>query len=116
MRYPTAGRNNPIVSAHILNLKLLDSGPSGAGSPITKLDWSGRFGYDDSILFNVVWVGNATLLLKESNRNSDNGNVVVFDFTSGTFHGHVVRTLGLHGEESDEGWIDSVSANPLISC
>lgn len=116
MRYPTAGHNNPIVSAHILNLKLLDSGPSGVGSPITELDWSGRFSHANSILFNVAWVGNATLLLKESNRNSDDGNVVVFDSPSGNFHGDVVRKLGKHGEENDEGWIDSVSANSLTSC
>lgn len=116
MRYPTPGHNNPIVSAHVLNLKLLDSDPSDADSPITELDWNGRFDRDDSILFNVAWVGDATLLLKESNRNSDDGNVVVFDLTSGTFHGDVVRKLGKHGEENDEGWIDSVSVNPPTSC
>jgi len=109
MRYPTAGHNNPIVSVHVLNLRLLDSDPSDASSFVADLDWDGRFESDDSILFNVAWLGNTTLLLKESNRNSDDGNVVVFDLTPGTFHGGVVRKLGKYGEENDDGWIDSVS-------
>ena len=109
MRYPTAGHNNPIVSAHVLNLKLVDSDSYDASSFVADLDWDGRFKRDDSILFNVAWLGNATLLLKESNRNSDDGNVVMFDLTPRTFHGGVVRKLGKHGEENDDGWIDSVS-------
>lgn len=109
MRYPTAGHNNPIVSVHVLNLRLLDSDPRDASSFVADLDWDGRFERDDSILFNVAWLGDTTLLLKESNRNSDNGNVIVFDLTPGTFHGGVVRKLGKHGEENDDGWIDSVS-------
>lgn len=108
MRYPTAGRNNPIASAHVLNLRLLDPDPSHAGTFVTDLDWDGRFERDDSILFNVAWVGNTTLLLKESNRNSDDGNVIALDLMPRTFHGRVVRKLGKHGEESDDGWIDSV--------
>jgi len=108
MRYPTTGHKNPIVSAHILNLRLLDSDPSDANSFVAGLDWGGRFERGDSIVFNVAWVGNMTLLLKESNRNSDDGNVVVFDLSRGTFHGDVVRKLGKDGEENDDGWIDSV--------
>ena len=106
MRYPTPGHNNPIASAHILNLRFLD--PSDASSSVTDLDWEGRFQQGDSILFHVAWVGNATLLLKESNRNSDGGNVVVFNLDHGTFHGGVVRKLGKNGEVNDDGWIDNV--------
>jgi len=113
MRYPTPGHNNPIASAHVLNLGLLDSDSSDASTYVADLDWGGRFERDDSTLFNVAWVGNTTLLLKESNRNSDDGNVVVFDLTPGTFHGGVVRKLGKHGEENDDGWIDSVSHSEL---
>lgn len=108
MRYPTTGHNNPIVSACILSLRFLDSDPSHANSFVADLDWRGRFEQSDSIVFNVAWVGNMTLLLKESNRNSDDGNVVVFDLSRGTFYGDVVRKLGKNGEENDDGWIDSV--------
>lgn len=113
MRYPTAGHNNPTVSAHVLNLRLLDSDPSNASSFVADLDWGGRFERDDSILFDVAWLGNTTLLLKESNRNSDDGNVIVFDLNPGTFRGGVVRKLGNHGEENDNGWIDSVGHSEL---
>ena len=108
MRYPTAGHNNPIVSVHVLNLRRLSPNPSDASSFVVDLDWGGRFEEDDSILFNVAWVGNTILLLKEANRNSDNGNVVVFDLDR-TFYGAVVRKLGKDGEQNDDGWIDSVS-------
>lgn len=114
MRYPTSGHNNPIVSAHVLNLRILDSDPSDASSFVADLNWGGRFERDDSILFNIAWVSNTTLLLKESNRNFDDGNVAVFDLTPGTFHGGVVRKLGKHGEENDDGWIDIVSNFKLI--
>lgn len=114
MRYPTAGHNNPIVDARVLNLRPLGSHPSYASSFVDDLDWGGRFEKEDSVLFNVAWVGNTTLLLKESNRNSDSGNVVTFDLNLGTFRGDVVRKLGKNGEENDDGWIDSVScSNPL---
>ena len=115
MRYPTPGHNNPIVSARVLDLSLLDSGLSNASSLVADLDWDNRFERDDSILFNVAWVGNATLLLKESNRNFDDGNVVVFDLTPGTFRGSVVRKLGKNGEENDDGWIDSVGHSGIYS-
>ena len=102
------GHNNPIVSARTLDLRFLDSDPSGGNPFVADLDWGGRFEQGDSIVFNVAWVDNMTLLLKESNRNSDDGNVVVFDLSHGTFHSDVVRKLGKDGEENDEGWIDSV--------
>ena len=108
MRYPTTGHNNPIVSARMLDLRFLGSDPSDANFFVAALDWGGRFEQGDSIVFNVAWVGNTTLLLKESNRNSDDGNAVVFDLSRGSFHGDVVRKLGKDGEENDDGWIDSV--------
>ena len=114
MRYPTAGHNNPIVTARILDLRFLGSNPS-ASSSVADLDWGGRFEQGDSVVFNVAWVGDTSLLLKESNRNSDNGNVVLFDLNRGTFRGSVVRKLGKNGEENDDGWIDSVGHSGIYS-
>ena len=67
---------------------------------------------EDSIIFDVVWITNETLIVKEVSRAADKGNVVFFDIGASSFRGNgrVVRALGPKGEEGDEGWIDSVRA------
>ncbi len=55
----------------------------------------------------VVWVGPAALLIKETDRAARIGNVVLFDDDAS--RGVVVRKLGREGEEGEDGWIDHVS-------
>lgn len=114
MKYPKPGYNNPLVTAHVFDLDLYlakdQSTTPGLGRAIFDLDWEQRKSTTDSIISEVAWVGNATLLIKEVNRNADDGNVILFnlDATRSKSYGRVVRKLGRAGEEGDDGWIDAV--------
>ncbi|KAI0065509.1 hypothetical protein BV25DRAFT_1798631 [Artomyces pyxidatus] len=116
MRYPKPGYHNPLVSVHVFDLKryLAESAlvsDFSAAEVTLELDWRDRKPKNDSIIMEIVWLGNDTLLLKEVNRNADDGSVVLFEITDsqtvGTDVGRVVRKLGAHGEEGDDGWIDA---------
>lgn len=114
MKYPKPGYSNPLVSVHIFDLSgYLVRGQisdSAAESTLT-LDWDGRHPSNDSIIQDVTWVGNTTLVLKEVNRNADDGNVVLFELNTSNMlrdNGKVVRKLGKEGEQGDGGWIDHV--------
>jgi hypothetical protein len=51
------------------------------------------------------------LIMKQLNRNADDGNVVFFDLREDhltRYYGRVVRKLGKAGEEGDDGWVDCV--------
>lgn len=114
------GYKNPIVTAHVFSLDAYDNSnktssfrPSHAAEKATQtLSWDGRLAPEDSIIFEVVWINNETLIVKEVNRAADKGNIVFFDTGAPSFHGdgRVVRALGAKGEEGDKGWIDSVRA------
>jgi dipeptidyl aminopeptidase len=119
MKYPKPGYNNPTVTVHVFDLGLYleesKGDMTGLGLPLKNstltLDWEARKPAEDGIIFEVAWVGNVTLLIKEVNRNADNGSVVLFnlDVTESRTYGRVVRKLGKMGEEGDDGWIDAVS-------
>ncbi|KAF8219046.1 hypothetical protein L208DRAFT_1418942, partial [Tricholoma matsutake] len=84
MKYPKPGYKNPLVSVHVFDLGryLEDSAVSAAGFPAAdathELYWTDRHPADNSIIAEVAWVGNASLILKEVNRNADDGHVVIF--------------------------------------
>ncbi|KAK7440383.1 Dipeptidyl peptidase 4 [Stygiomarasmius scandens] len=116
MKYPKPGYNNPLVSVHVFDLGrfLTDDSVINAGFPAENvtmtLDWDGRHPVENSIISEVTWVDDEQLLVKEVNRNADNGSVVFFDFkgtSDSRSKGRVVRKLGRDGEQGDEGWIDS---------
>jgi dipeptidyl aminopeptidase len=116
MKYPKPGYNNPLVSVHVFDLEQhLATGAStdSSGKEATyELYWPDRHPIDNSIIMEVAWVTNASLILKEVNRNADDGNVVLFDLDNTDAQtrarGTVVRKLGKKGEQSDNGWIDNV--------
>ena len=119
MKYPKPGYNNPLVSIHIFEMDryLTDIGASqNANTTLVAerstliLDWEGRYPVNDSVIAEIAWVGNTTLLVKEVTRSADNGSVVLFDLQNGATNvGTVVRKLGKSGEQGDDGWIDEVS-------
>lgn len=117
MKYPKPGYNNPLVSVHIFDLKrhAENSGAStgSSGQDATyELYWNDRHPADNSVIMEVAWVANSSLILKEVNRNADDGNVVLFDLENENAQlrprGNVVRKLGKKGEHGDAGWIDNV--------
>lgn len=115
MKYPKPGYNNPLVSVHIFDLNKyleIDAGSGIAAEYETlTLDWDHRHPVTDSIISEVTWVGNSSLILKEVNRNADDGNVVLFELEGDSLaraQGNVVRKLGKYGEQGDNGWIDHV--------
>jgi dipeptidyl aminopeptidase len=118
MKYPKPGYANPIVSVHVFDLAGYLGASGAVGFPAAEwtheLDWKGRHPAENSIVSEVVWVANGTLILKEVNRNADDGSVVLFELSvsgadvAARAKGHVVRKLGKNGEEGDDGWIESV--------
>jgi dipeptidyl aminopeptidase len=119
MKYPKPGYNNPLASVHIFDLGrflAVDGGSEFSAVDTTlELDWKGRHPATDSVIQEVAWVGNATLIVKEVNRNADNGSVVLFDLNAADLAnrsiGRIVRKLGKMGEEGDDGWIVNVCYN-----
>ncbi|PCH36456.1 dipeptidyl aminopeptidase [Wolfiporia cocos MD-104 SS10] len=115
MKYPKPGYNNPLVSVHIFQLaEFLASDDStenhtaAVTSASLELQWDSHQAPDNSIISEVAWVGNESLLVREVNRAGDNGTVVLFDLVSSRKdRGQVVRRLGRSGEQGDEGWIDA---------
>ncbi|KAJ7623581.1 dipeptidyl aminopeptidase [Roridomyces roridus] len=110
MRYPKPGYSNPIVEVAVFDLAAyLAAGTSDV--EILTLDWAGRHVKDDSVISEIKWVSDDELILKEVNRNANNGSVVIFDKLSSSSSlsslGAVVRKLGADGEEGDDGWIDA---------
>lgn len=106
MKYPKPGTNNPIVSLH-----LFDVNANGNKTTTTELTWDARRPKEDSVITEVTWVSNRTLVVKEVNRAADDGSVVLFDLDSTSFvggKGRKVRALGKNGEQGDDGWIDAV--------
>ena len=118
MKYPKPGYENPLVSLHVFDLarsQAHDGGSTKGFSPSDEtltLDWDGRHPAEDSVIMEVTWIGNSSLMVKEVNRNADNGSVILFDLDAVNIQsrarGMVVRKLGKHGEEGDDGWIDVV--------
>ena len=117
MRYPKPGYNNPLVTVHVFDLRLYltHAGSTTTGFPFEeatlKLDWEDRHVEEDVIISEVAWVANDTLIVKELNRNADDGNVVFFDLRENHLarhYGRVVRKLGKTGEEGDDGWVECV--------
>lgn len=128
MKYPKPGYNNPLVSVQVFELdRYQDAVILGEDLPelnTISLDWQGRFAANNSIISEIVWVGQTQLIVKEVDRAGENGNVVFFDLDlaqlTARSTGRVVRQLGQYGEEGDDGWIESVGLRPIdvkfISC
>lgn len=117
MKYPKPGYANPLVSIHVCELdRYRDMRADGDSEAVAvtqanlELTWDNRLPPENRIVQDVAWVGNATLLVEELDRAAVNGSIVLFNLEEGAVNlGQVVRKLGQHGEESDEGWIEPVS-------
>ncbi|KAJ3509953.1 hypothetical protein NLJ89_g4948 [Agrocybe chaxingu] len=112
MKYPKPGYPNPLASLQVFDLAAhLDNSDAPPEDSTLTLDWDGRHSVDDSIIQEVNWIGNTTLIVKEVNRNADDGNVILFQLDANSAQsqdrGRVVRKLGKNGEQGDDGWIDA---------
>ena len=112
MKYPKPGYPNPLVTVHVFDADGYSTNHGDVTDYILTLNWEGRHAADDSVILEVAWVGNGSLIVKEVNRNADDGRVVLFDIDTSSrvaqAEGKVVRKLGKDGEEGDDGWIDNV--------
>ncbi|KAF7303130.1 hypothetical protein MKEN_01276700 [Mycena kentingensis (nom. inval.)] len=112
MKYPKPGYHNPIVEVAVFDI---EGHVQDSAIELLTLNWDGRHGEDDSVISEITWVSDDMLILKELNRNADNGSVVLFDTLAKKTavsmaqreRGVVVRKLGKDGEEGDDGWIDN---------
>lgn len=117
MKYPKPGYNNPLVSIHVFELdRYNDMRTAGDAEAVAtsqanlELTWDQRLPAANRVVQDVAWVGNSTLLVEELDRSAINGSIVLFNLEQGAVNqGRVVRMLGQHGEENDEGWIEPVS-------
>ncbi|TRM58208.1 dipeptidyl peptidase IV N-terminal region-domain-containing protein [Schizophyllum amplum] len=113
--YPKPGYSNPQVSAWVFDVRAHLSAETveanaTVGETLHSLAWSPNLPKDDQIIMEVAWVAEENLIVKEVNRNADEGHVVWVDLSEGTPEGFVVRTLGKEGEEGDEGWIEQAQS------
>ncbi|KAL2019800.1 hypothetical protein VTK56DRAFT_9151 [Thermocarpiscus australiensis] len=92
IKYPKAGAHNPVV-----DLKFYDV----VRGDVFSVDISGRFEDEDRLITEVVWAGNQ-VLIKETNRVSDNMRVVLVDVIART--GKAVRTTDV--KAIDGGWFE----------
>lgn len=122
MRYPKPGYPNPKVVVKVI-YDLDGIKDKAEEEKMIELTWPGMFDADQSIVFETKWIGDDTLIVKEVNRNADEGKVVLFDLSRSVVDnarvlteagkqvrvvdGVVVRKLGKDGEEGDDGWIES---------
>ncbi len=120
MKYPKPGYNNPLVSVHVFELARYVEDTAAGDSELVALEqstleltWEGRHEVNNSVIAEIAWVGNSTLIVKEVNRAATNGSVVLFSLDAGAVNiGRVVRKLGKDGEQGDDGWIEPV----IIRC
>lgn len=116
MKYPKPGYNNPLVSAHVFDFggyrAALDDGDreeDALDEATLELTWDERIAANNSVISEVAWVGDSTLIIKEVNRAATNGSVILFNLDAGAKNvGQVVRKLGALGEQGDDGWIEQV--------
>ncbi|KAF9038656.1 dipeptidyl peptidase IV N-terminal region-domain-containing protein [Panaeolus papilionaceus] len=123
MRYPKPGYENPLVRVKVFDLEAFQADTStpahgdekDADDFVLTLDWPNKHPSQDSVIAEVAWVGNTDLIVKEVNRNADDGSVILFDLDKGTgasktrvqrATGSIVRHLGKNGEQGDDGWIE----------
>lgn len=117
MKYPKPGYPNPLVTAHIFDYAKFTSERALVGDAISSeytfsLNWEERQPANDSVITQITWIGNSSLILKESSRNATTGSVVFFDLSDveegvEEVWGTVVRKLGKEGEQGDDGWIEA---------
>ncbi|KAL1739557.1 dipeptidyl peptidase IV N-terminal region-domain-containing protein, partial [Schizophyllum fasciatum] len=113
--YPKPGYANPRVRAYVfdvsahLTAQTIEANVT-LGDTLHRLRWAPSLPSDDQVITEVAWVGDDSLILKEVNRNADEGRVVFIDFSEGAPEGIVVRSLGKDGEEGDEGWIEQAQS------
>lgn len=116
IKYPKPGYDNPIASVHVFDLTSYLEFPVllSVADTTFELEWAGRLSTNNSIISQVTWVDNSTLIVKEVNRAADQGGIIFFNFEmlapGQIAYGEIVRRLGKHGEEGDDGWIDPVGA------
>jgi len=85
-----------------------DISPVPATNVVT-LSWEEQRLAKDSIIQEVAWVHNATLIIKETDRSGNDRSVILFDLSHRPDRmGMIVRSLGKNGELSDSGCIDMV--------
>lgn len=124
MKYPKPGYPNPLVTVRVFDVAGFldeDAAVASVGEETLTLDWNDRHPLNDSVIAEVAWVGNNSLILKEVNRNADDGHVVLFDLSEANLvaarkQGKVVRKLGKNGEQGDDGWIDHVRDAAISYC
>ncbi|CAO1615015.1 unnamed protein product [Parajaminaea phylloscopi] len=131
MKYPKPGFENPIVSAHMIDLQELKQtrvakiielvSPSASASSdgeVQRVDaqLATPKGQMEKIVNSVNWLDDNHLLLVETNRNADKMRTILFD-TSTTRTVNVVRGKAVrHRDVGEHSWIvPSQSLTPLYA-
>ncbi|TIB06263.1 hypothetical protein E3P96_00603 [Wallemia ichthyophaga] len=96
IKYPQPGTPNPTVKLSVYSL--VNSHTYTLNFPETR---------DDRLIIDVAWSSSKTLLVKETNRSSRQGSVVLFNFTHISPDAEYVEGVTVRDiSPSDGGWID----------
>lgn len=101
IKYPKAGAPNPVVDLLFYDVSRDES---------FSVDIVGGFEDDDRIIYEVFWASAGKVLVRQSNRESDNMRLVLIDLTSRS--GKVIRTQDL--TKLDGGWVEPTQQTIFI--
>lgn len=101
IKYPKAGAPNPVVNVHFYDVKK---------GEMFNVTIENDFPDDRRILTEVLWVGNNKILVRETNRESDNLKVVLIDVAART--GKTVREQDVRA--LDGGWFEVSETTKFI--
>ena len=93
IKYPKAGAHNPVVEVKFYDVEKDET---------FSIAEDAQFSPEDRIINNVVWAGSSKVLVKQTNRVSDNLKVVLVDVASRS----AKTTYTLDVDALDGGWFE----------
>ena len=102
IKYPKAGAPNPVVNVHFYDVKK---------DEMFNVTIQNDFPDNSRIITEVLWAGNdGKVLVRETDRNSDNLKVILIDVTART--GKTIREQNI--KALDGGWTESTKSTKFI--
>lgn len=101
IKYPKAGAPNPVVDLEFYDVEKQE---------VFTVDIAGGYDDDDRLIIEILWASAGRVLVRETNRESDNFRLVLIDVGSRT--GKVVRKENI--AELDGGWVEPTQSTRYI--
>lgn len=101
IKYPKAGSPNPVVNVQYYDIEKGET---------FSVDVTDEFPDDDRVIVEVIPASNGTVLVRETNRESDNVKMILVDLL--TRKGKVVRSEDINA--IDGGWVEPSQSTKYI--